>query len=157
MKRYLLIISALFLLGVLSIKAGVENATTLCIENTKGEVVQFPLSESPKMMFKSSFAIVQASTTKVFRFKEIRQVYFTDRTTGINDATTPEEISRQLNTITLNKFAANTVVRVYTTSGMIAKQAYTDSEGSLQITTDDLARGTYIIKAGKTAFKFMKK
>ena len=157
MKRYLLIISALFLLGVLSMKAGVENATTLCIENTKGEVVQFPLAESPKMMFKSTFAIVQASTTKVFKFKDIRQVYFTDRTTGINDATTPEEISRQQNTITLNKFTPNSVVRVYTTSGMIAKQAYTDAEGALQMNTDDLARGTYIIKAGKTAFKFMKK
>lgn len=156
MKRKFLL-SVLFALGVLTMSAGVKNATTLCIENSKGEVVMFALDDSPKMTFKSTFVVVQASETKVFRFKDIAQVYFTDRATGITDATTEEEISNQLNTITLNKFTPNTPVRVYTTSGMIVKQANTDSEGSLQVSTSDLSRGTYIIKAGKTAFKFIKR
>ena len=147
----------LLALCVVAASAGVKNATTLCIENLRGEVVQFPLTESPKMTFKGNFIVVQASATKVIRFKDVRQVYFTDGATGINDATAGEEIDNQLNTITLNKFAANIPVRVYTTSGMIVKQATTDSEGSLQISTGDLSRGTYIIKAGKTAFKFIKR
>ena len=82
----------LLALCVVAASAGVKNATTLCIENLKGEVVQFPLTESPKMTFKGNFIVVQASATKVIRFKDVRQVYFTDRATGINDATAGEEI-----------------------------------------------------------------
>ncbi len=147
----------LLALCTVAASAGVKGATTLCIENSKGEVVQFPLIETPKMTFKSTFVIVQASTTKVYRFKDIASVYFTDDETGINDITDSEEINNFYNTVTLSKFAANTPVRVYTPAGMIVKQAKTDGEGSLQLSTADLPRGTYIIKAGKTAFKFIRR
>lgn len=147
----------LFALCTVAASAGVERATTLCIENSKGEVVQFPLAESPKMTFKSTFIVVQASATKVFRFKDVKQVYFTDDATGIDEVAGGEEIDNRYNTVTLSKFAANIPVRVYTTGGMIVKQAATDGEGTLQISIDDLPRGTYIVKAGKTAFKFIRR
>jgi hypothetical protein len=147
----------LLALCTVAASAGVKDATTLCIENSKGETVKFALIESPKMTFKSTFVIVQASETKIFRFKEIASVYFTDEETGINDATTDEEVSNRLNTVSLTKFAANTAVRVYTPAGMIVKQTMTDADGSADVSTSDLPRGTYIIKAGKTAFKFIRR
>lgn len=157
MKFYILPIVALMLLFGLKAQAGVEDAKTLCIENVNGEVVTFPLIESPKMTFKGLYVIVQTSENKILKFKELTKAYFTEEETAVNAATaSEEEIAAQSNTINFSNFAPNTVIRVYTTSGMIAKQGYTDAEGRLQLSVADLHRGTYIIKGGNTVFKYKK-
>lgn len=156
MKRYLSIIASLLMLCTFSARAGVENATTLVIQNVSGEIVEFPLENSPKMTFKNTYVIVQAGINKIFKVKDIKKAYFTDETTAVNAVTTEEEIAAQANTIIFSSFAPNTPVRVYTPGGMIVKQAYTDAEGRLQLSIDDLHRGTYIIKGGKTVMKYKK-
>ncbi len=143
----------------LKAEAGVQDAKTLCIENVSGEVVTFPLLESPKMTFKGLYVIVQATAanSKILKFKDLTKAYFTDEETAVNSATaTDEEVATLSNTIEFSNFAPNTVIRVYTPSGMIAKQGYTDSDGRLQLSVNDLHRGTYIIKGGNTVFKYKK-
>lgn len=157
MKLYMLPIVALMLLCSLGSKAAVDGAVTVCIENTSGEVISFPLLEQPKIVFKGTYVLVQASENKVMKFKDLKSVYFSDEETAVIDAAaTPEEISAQLSTIAFSNFAPGTVARVYTTAGMIVKRGYADADGKLKIQTADLCRGTYIVKAGKTTFKFTK-
>ena len=156
MKRHISILAILLTLGVLATRAGVKNATMLCIENTTGETIQFPLIETPKMVFKGNYVVVQASTAKILKFKDVKQIYFTDDEVGVNSVENEEGINTEFNNVSLKNFKPGTTVRVYTTAGTIVKQAYTDADGSLNISTTDLRRGTYIIKAGKTAFKFTK-
>lgn len=157
MKFYILPIVALLLLFGLKVEAGVEDAKTLCIENVSGEVVTFPLIESPKMTFKGLYVIVQASESKILKFKDLTKAYFTDEETAVKDAAaSAEEVATLSNTIDFSNFAPNTVIRVYTPSGMIVKQGYTDAEGRLQLSVSDLHRGTYIIKGGNTVFKYKK-
>ena len=148
------------LLFGLKAEAGVENAKTLCVENVNGEVVTFPLLESPKMTFKGLYVIVQsqsASNSKILKFKDLTKAYFSDEETAVNDvAAGSEEVSALSNTIDFSNFAPNTVIRVYTPGGMLMKQGYTDADGRLQLTVSDLHRGVYIIKGGNTVFKYKK-
>ena len=157
MKRYLSIALSL-LLGALGVKAGVENAVTLCVENHNGEVVQFALLERPIITFKSTFVLIKTvNGAKVLKFKDIRQAYFSDEETAVSELpANPEQIETLLNTLTLRNFAPNQTVRIYTTGGAIVRRSQTDANGTLQLSTDGLRRGTYIIKSGKTAFKFIR-
>lgn len=156
MKIYTSIIATLLLLCCLGAQAGVENAVTLCIENKSGEVVEIPLIERPKISFKATYVILQASSTRIFKFKDLKQLYFTDEETAVSDqsAAAGEGIEASADYVCFSNFAPNTTVRVYTPSGMIVKQTATDQNGRLQLSLSNLARGTYIIKAGKTTFKF---
>ncbi len=145
------------MLPVFGAKAAVDDAVTVCIEMTSGEVISLPLLERPRLTFKGTYVILQASENKVLKFKDLARVYFSDEETAVNDATaTGEEIDSQFDTVGFKNFAPNTVVRVYNPNGMILKRGYVGADGTLQLTTSDLGRGTYIIKAGKTTFKLMK-
>ena len=140
-------------------KAGVENATTLCIENTSGEVVSFALAEEPKIMFKGNYVVVQASEIKLLKFKDLTKAYSTaEDPDGIYGANlTQEEISTLLNTVQFRNFTPGANVLVYSVAGHLLHRTTIGEDGTLQYSLDNLLPGTYVIKAGKTSFKVYKR
>ena len=88
--------------------------------------------------------------------KNLGNAYFTadDDPLAVGDqAFSDESMSAQAGTITLRNFKPLTRVLVYTTNGTLVKKAQTDVAGFLVFSLQDLPRGIYVVKAGKTTFK----
>lgn len=146
------------LLCAAAVQAGVKNPTTLCVENTKGEVMAFALDERPIITFKGTYVIVQAGETKLLKFRDLTKAYFAEEDpTAVNDATGEgESIKSGANTISFSHFKPLTTILVYTAGGTLVKRAQTTVSGELTISIQDLPKGFYVIKAGKTSVKLTK-
>ena len=154
MRKFSLIV---LLFAAVIATAGVKNATTLCIEDKSGGVLEFALTDRPKITFRAKYTIVQwANDVKLLQFANLAKAYFTadDDPLAVSDqAFSDESMSAQAGTITLRNFKPLTRVLVYTTNGTLVKKAQTDVAGFLVFSLQDLPRGIYVVKAGKTTFK----
>lgn len=153
------IVAALALIATLWAWAGVERPTTLCVENTLGEVMTFALSENPKMTFKGTFVVIQAGEINVLKFKDLTRAYFTEEdpdAVAQAAATQSESVTTDSDIIGFKNFKPLTRVFVYTATGTLAKVAQTDIDGQLHLSVSDLPHGTYVIQAGHSSVKMRK-
>lgn len=147
------------LAGITQAWAGVERPTTLCVENTKGEVMTFPLSENPKMTFVGTYVVIKTSEPKLLKFKELTRAYFLEEDPdAVTDAaaTPGETVSPGADVIGFSHFAPLTRVLIYSASGSIVKAAQTDVDGRLRLSVSDLPHGVYVIQAGHSSVKMSK-
>ena len=136
-------------------RAGVKNATTLCVVDKTGAELKFALADRPKISFRGSYTVIQAAEIKLLQFKNLYKAYFTDEDdpSAISDATANGQWSMVNGQWSMSNFKPLTNVLIYDTRGTLVRKAQTDVQGAAQVSVADLPPGIYIVKAGKMKFK----
>ena len=138
-------------------RAGVKNATTLCVEDKTGAVLKFSLADRPKISFRGNYTVIQAAEIKLLQFRNLYKAYFTDEEdpTAINEvsASGMPQASIVNGEWSMANFKPLTNVLIYDTRGNPVRKAQTDVQGAAQVSVGDLPSGIYIVKAGKMKFK----
>lgn len=103
------------------------------------------------------FSIVMKDGTTV---DGIESVSFTNSTLSVSSASTGNGNAlgfRQVNhTVVINGLEANAIVEVYGVNGSAVLPAVKSTDGKVTINVTSLSAGTYILRTGDTAIKFIK-
>ena len=129
------------------------NAKSLVLVLSDSTRVYFLLDTTPVMKFQSGKVTVEA---KEYAFTDIARFYIsqTDDPTGIESQLAKQEVKWEGGTMLLQ---GKQKAEVYSTGGVKQEVGITVTADMTFIDTNPLPKGTYILKAGKTSMKFMKK
>ncbi len=144
-------------LACLLMTAGIAEAKSLVITMKNNKKVYYLLGgeTNPMMRFVDGKITVEADA---YTISDIKNFYIseTDDPVAIENVLSKKDVKYSANTLVINSENVGTV-KVYTTSGA---QVNADIQKAGDITTVDLnslGTGTYIINAGGSSFKVMKK
>ncbi len=144
MKKVLL--SACLLLAAMT-----AGARGLLIKTTAGLEAYFPITDTsrPVMQFINSQIWVSG---RHYQFGDIAEFRLTDSDpTGI---TLPAELRQTEGVLVVSTSEA---VRVSDLSGKLLRVPVTEADGRQVVDLSRLPHGTYVVRAGKSSFKFVKK
>jgi hypothetical protein len=94
--------------------------------------------------------------TQAFSFEDVDQFYIsqTDDPSSIEAVLAERKVKFEGNTLVVD---GDKAVEVYAVNGTKMKVKMSKSAGVTMVNTEDLVKGVYIVKIGKTSFKFSKK
>ncbi len=129
------------------------NAKSLVLVLSDSTRVYFLLDTTPVMKLQGGTVTVE---TKEYAFTDIARFYIsqTDDPTGIETQLAKQEVKWAGGTLLLQ---GKQKAEVYNTGGVKQEVGITVTTDMTFIDTNNLPRGTYILKAGKTSMKFMKR
>ena len=94
--------------------------------------------------------------TQAFSFEDVDHFYIsqTDDPSSIEAVLAERKVKFEGNTLVVD---GDKAVEVYAVNGTKMKVKMSKSAGVTMVNTEDLVKGVYIVKIGKTSFKFSKK
>lgn len=137
-----------------------EIAKYLLIWDKYDNFVSFAISERPCITIDQAKGLVNCVTTKQdisFPIKDVHKYTMgniDDVNTNISDAVREKgELRKSANAICFYNCEPGTVITIYDISGLQISSFKTDNDGFLEISTNNLQNGMYLIKLGKTTYK----
>lgn len=156
MKNIKLFFTALLLL--ISVKVSASDDTTLVFEMRDGSIANFLLTEKPTLTFSGEFIkIVSEYCSAEFPRNSIRKYHFCNQApTAVTETLLKSTVALDDNILVICDLPENTVIKIYTVGGVLAKSA-TVNAGNCSVSLDDLVAGLYVVSYNNTTFKFLKK
>lgn len=144
--------SILFSILVLAstVSASARSLVLVLSDSTK---IYFLLDEKPVMRIVDGHVFID---TQAFSFEEVDRFYIsqTDDPNGIEAVMAEKKVKFEGNTLVVE---GEKKVEIYAVNGQKMKAKIVTTAGLTTVDTGSLATGSYIVKIGKSSFKFLKK
>ena len=162
MKKTLLSMILMLVLGTAQTWAQWEAETRISrvlVWNNDGKYNVFKCSDHPEVTVDSLFLSISVGASTVLQFPadEVRKFTFDDE-----QMTPVEQVNKQAlfdilpDAILVSDLPKGSAVLVYDANGRLRSKAKV-SDGQARVNTSALRRGVYVVKAGNTNFKFLKR
>lgn len=154
MTKTLLILSSMFMSATAMLAD-----TALVLQKTNGEEISFLIGNNPVAVPEASTLHITSSDNDItVNYDDIQKFYF-NGVTGINEIISTAKTAFQLtgNEITATGMKAGSDMCIYSLNGTLVATAKASDNGIGVISISELAKGSYIIKAGNNSFKFLKR
>ncbi len=129
------------------------NARSLVLVLSDSTKIYFLLDDKPVLRMVDGKVLID---TQAFSFEDVDHFYIsqTDDPSSIEAVLAERKVKFEGNTLVVD---GDKVVEVYAVNGTRMKVKMSKSAGVTMVNTEDLVKGVYIVKIGKTSFKFSKK
>ena len=114
--------------------------------------IYFLLDDKPVLRMVDGKVLID---TQAFSFEDVDHFYIsqTDDPSSIEAVLAERKVKFEGNTLVVD---GDKAVEVYAVNGTKMKVKMSKSAGVTMVNTEDLVKGVYIVKIGKTSFKFSK-
>lgn len=149
------IIATLALLGSVAYMASATESNCLLVHLSSGDIVVFPLSETPKITFDSGVVTI---ATERYHVSDVRKYTFgnfaTDITEVTGDAAAAGEYSPDGRFFCVRLKDTSVQVRLYTAGGVeVPISLKPDAEGVIHVDMNRLNREVYMLTVGDETIK----
>ncbi len=129
------------------------NARSLVLVLSDSTKIYFLLDDKPVLRMVDGKVLID---TQAFSFEDVDHFYIsqTDDPSSIEAVLADRKVKFEGNTLVVD---GDKAVEVYAVNGTRMKVKMSKSAGVTMVNTEDLVKGVYIVKIGKTSFKFSKK
>jgi hypothetical protein len=129
------------------------NARSLVLVLSDSTKIYFLLDDKPVLRMVDGKVFID---TQAFSFEDVDHFYIsqTDDPSSIEAVFAERKVKFEGNTLVVD---GDKAVEVYAVNGTRMKVKMSKSAGVTMVNTEDLVKGVYIVKIGKTSFKFSKK
>lgn len=129
------------------------NARSLVLVLSDSTKIYFLLDDKPVLRMVDGKVLID---TQAFSFEDVDHFYIsqTDDPSSIEAVLAERKVKFEGNTLVVD---GDKTVEVYAVNGTRMKVKMNKSAGVTMVNTEDLVKGVYIVKIGKTSFKFSKK
>ena len=129
------------------------NARSLVLVLSDSTKIYFLLDDKPVLRMVDGKVLID---TQAFSFEDVDHFYIsqTDDPSSIEAVLAERKVKFEGNTLVVD---GDKAVEVYAVNGTKMKVKMNKSAGVTMVNTEDLVKGVYIVKIGKTSFKFSKK
>lgn len=129
------------------------NARSLVLVLSDSTKIYFLLDDKPVLRMVDGKVLID---TQAFSFEDVDHFYIsqTDDPSSIEAVLAERKVKFEGNTLVVD---GDKTVEVYAVNGTRMKVKMSKSAGVTMVNTEDLVKGVYIVKIGKTSFKFSKK
>ena len=129
------------------------NARSLVLVLSDSTKIYFLLDDKPVLRMVDGKVLID---TQAFSFEDVDHFYIsqTDAPSSIEAVLAERKVKFEGNTLVVD---GDKAVEVYAVNGTKMKLKMSKSAGVTMVNTEDLVKGVYIVKIGKTSFKFSKK
>ncbi|MCR5315052.1 MAG: T9SS type A sorting domain-containing protein [Bacteroidaceae bacterium] len=129
------------------------NARSLVLVLSDSTKIYFLLDDKPVLRMVDGKVLID---TQAFSFEDVDHFYIsqTDDPSSIEVVLAERKVKFEGNTLVVD---GDKAVEVYAVNGTKMKVKMSKSAGVTMVNTEDLVKGVYIVKIGKTSFKFSKK
>ena len=129
------------------------NARSLVLVLSDSTKIYFLLDDKPVLRMVDGKVLID---TQAFSFEDVDHFYIsqTDDPSSIEAVLADRKVKFEGNTLVVD---GDKAVEVYAVNGTKMKVKMSKSAGVTMVNTEDLVKGVYIVKIGKTSFKFSKK
>ena len=129
------------------------NARSLVLVLSDSTKIYFLLDDKPVLRMVDGKVLID---TQAFSFEDVDHFYIsqTDDPSSIEAVLAERKVKFEGNTLGVE---GDKAVEVYAVNGTRMKVKMSKSAGVTMVNTEDLVKGVYIVKIGKTSFKFSKK
>ncbi len=129
------------------------NARSLVLVLSDSTKIYFLLDDKPVLRMVDGKVLID---TQAFSFEDVDHFYIsqTDDPSSIEAVLAERKVKFEGNTLVVD---GDKAVEVYAVNGTKMKVKMSKSAGVTMVNTEDLVKGVYIVKIGKTSFKFSKK
>lgn len=129
------------------------NARSLVLVLSDSTKIYFLLDDKPVLRMVDGKVLID---TQAFSFEDVDHFYIsqTDDPSSIEAVLAERKVKFEGNTLVVD---GDKTVEVYAVNGTKMKVKMNKSAGVTMVNTEDLVKGVYIVKIGKTSFKFSKK
>ena len=129
------------------------NARSLVLVLSDSTKIYFLLDDKPVLRMVDGKVLID---TQAFSFEDVDHFYIsqTDDPSSIEAVLAEMKVKFEGNTLVVD---GDKAVEVYAVNGTRMKVKMSKSAGVTMVNTEDLVKGVYIVKIGKTSFKFSKK
>jgi len=129
------------------------NARSLVLVLSDSTKIYFLLDDKPVLRMVDGKVLID---TQAFSFEDVDHFYIsqTDDPSSIEAVLAERKVKFEGNTLVVD---GDKAVEVYAVNGTRMKVKMSKSAGVTMVNTEDLVKGVYIVKIGKTSFKFSKK
>ena len=129
------------------------NARSLVLVLSDSTKIYFLLDDKPVLRMVDGKVLID---TQAFSFEDVDHFYIsqTDDPSSIEAVLAERKVKFEGNTRVVD---GDKAVEVYAVNGTKMKVKMSKSAGVTMVNTEDLVKGVYIVKIGKTSFKFSKK
>ena len=129
------------------------NARRLVLVLSDSTKIYFLLDDKPVLRMVDGKVLID---TQAFSFEDVDHFYIsqTDDPSSIEAVLAERKVKFEGNTLVVD---GDKTVEVYAVNGTRMKVKMNKSAGVTMVNTEDLVKGVYIVKIGKTSFKFSKK
>lgn len=158
MRKFLIMMIALFTYGNMCRAADADN---LIVWQTDGTSTSYALDDHPVISYKADSLVLTAPQVEVkLPFDEVLKLTFGDKVDAIQNVETTgqqESIKANADGVNLNGFKFGTKVGVYQLNGTALGQFTIPESGALHISLASMGSGIYIVKAGRSSIKIVRK
>lgn len=151
------------LLLLLLTVAGAWAQNAIVISQHDGTVVKFSFKENPVVSYSACELVLTTSKTSVqYPINRLKNIHFDvdDNLGGVNDAKELQSedvrFSFRDGVIVVSGGKAGDIVNLYHLNGVVAGHFRLDCNGSVNIPTESLSAGVYIVNTKQMSFKFFK-
>lgn len=140
-----------------------DQLNTLMVITKDNVQHQFVIAETkPEVTFEGNSLKVtcaKTSASATFALADVlRFTYVKSDGSGIDELTDdPADISFDKGTLVISQLKAGATVDVYNTDGRLVQQLKARRSGSYRLSLSQLPTGVYVVKAGDTTYKIMKR
>jgi len=129
------------------------NARSLVLVLSDSTKIYFLLDDKPVLRMVDGKVLID---TQAFSFEDVDHFYIsqTDDPSSIEAVLAERKVKFEGNTLVVD---GDKAVEVYAVNGTKMKVKMNKSAGVTMVNTEDFVKGVYIVKIGKTSFKFSKK
>lgn len=129
------------------------NARSLVLVLSDSTKIYFLLDDKPVLRMVDGKVLID---TQAFSFEDVDHFYIsqTDDPSSIEGVLAERKVKFEGNTLVVD---GDKAVEVYAVNGTKMKVKMNKSAGVTMVNTEDFVKGVYIVKIGKTSFKFSKK
>ncbi len=155
MKKY--IIAAVVALTAL-LGARAEERSSLIVNTTAGDKVEFKFIEQPEMTFEGDDVVITdlAGTTVRYDMADVENITFSKYTDVKEVATDHVTVQVTRSLVAVSGLEAGASVAIYNVDGMALASAAAGADGTLTIPVEDFPKGVYIVVMPGHNFKFIR-
>ena len=141
-----------------SVWDNVERVTQVLVWSSDSTYTVYKCADNPTVYADETGLVLSVNGTQVvFPGNEVRKFTFADEaSTGVENAVAKGTYEITQNLVKVDGLVAGTLVAIYDTGGRLVTQSKAVT-GNVAIDISSLSHGVYVVKAGSTNFKFMKR
>ena len=154
MKKMVLTLISL----LMTMLATAEEQNVIAIYQTDGQVAMFAFADKPAVTYTATdLVLTTTKTTMQYPIAQLKKVQFekADISEGLDELVADGRFSFRDGAIEIHGGKPNSMVKIFTVSGMLAAQYPLDDKGDGHIPTQSLRGTTYVVTTESISFKFM--
>lgn len=159
-KRFLLCLSLTVFFNLLQLNASAQENNVNFLLKDNG-LITFALAENPVITYSDyAVTVTYSGGTVEYQMSDIQRVTIGEYSEdGVKEpaANSKGNLNFESGTFYLSGFAPGVLVSVYNLNGVLVKSRTIAEDGTLEISTNELSSGIYIIKTSSLTYKFNKR